>query len=689
MHLIYCAYRSGEKTNTLAPRVIPSDGKRRSRAYAVLIAAFCCWMASVPARAQMQLYHSLLHCHTALSDGDVLGAGGPTAQNLTTAAAAAKASGLTAFSTSDHGEEITSANYAAEIQQSNAATIPGILSNPNSFVALWGFEWTNAALNTSHWVAQGEGHLSIFGASDRTGAKDAGGGYVADTTTQAIYWSDYVNQQKTTNRSLWQWILDHRTSPLGGTIVCQINHPNLYPGATLANPSVHWTNTWWKKLEYVPIMDPYVTLMEMGSRNEPGASITGYWGGAYNEPYFLLALDNGWHLAPTNNEDNHTDHFGSLRTGDNILTETGIWAVSSQGLTPKNAQASVLGALRFRRTYSMEDRVTDPLNAHAKAITLKFTVQSILGGLRWMGWNGLAPNDVQNKRCHLEISRGAGLMLNDTSVQVITNRGAVAATLPLSAATIIGNTAKWDFSLSGNEPPAQLRAFSTVLKTNMATDYGAPPLPLPQGPAGTTFGFDASTSGRIQRYYYIRVQQTDGTLSYTAPVWIQRDGKIINGTDGIHAPISADVASFTFDYGDGTIETEGGTDAATPDGIFDGQTQHTYQTAGDYYPRVTVTYKDGSTDSCITRVWVGATAPTTPFYGDVNNDGQINTDDVQLLVRMAAGLLASDSSSFTRSDVFPPAANDPVKHLPGDKKISIVDALRLSRFMNGQTKVWP
>jgi hypothetical protein len=538
-------------------------------------------------------------------------------------------------------------------------------------------------------VAPGAGHLSVFGASERTGAKDGGGGYLPNTTTQAIYWSNYVGNRNTTERSLWQWILDHKTSPLGGTIVCQINHPNLYPGTTLANPSVYWNSTWWKKLEFVPVMDPYVTLMEMGSRSEPGASITGYWGGAYNEPYFIFALDNGWHVGPTNNEDNHTDHYGALRTTDNILTETGIWAVSSQGLSPLHAQASVLGALRYRRTYSMEDRVTDPLNPHAKAITLKFTVQSVLGGLKWMGWNGLAPIDVQNKRCHLEVSRGAGLMLNDSSVQVITNRGAVAATLPLSAATIVGNTASWDFSLPGGQPPAQLRAFSTVLKTNMATDYGAPVLPAPQGAAGTTFGFDASSSGRIQRYYYVRVQQTDGTLSYGAPVWITRPGTIVNGTDGIHAPISGDVASFTFDYGDGTVDVEGGTDATSPDGIFDGQTQHTYTTAGDYYPRLTVKYKDGSTDSAIARVWVGTGAPTTPFYGDVNNDGQINNDDVTLVAKMAAGLLPTNSTTLAAADVFPAAANDPVKHLPGDKKVTIVDAMRLSRFLKGLVTQWP
>lgn len=686
MHLTRCADRHVVRNNTPSPRIPHS---RLSRRVYLFVLAASAWFSTGTARAQMQCYHALLHCHTAYSDGDVLGQGGPTAQNLTTAAAAAKGSGLNAFATSDHGESVTIANYGAEIQQSTAATVPGLLSNPNSFVGLWGFEWTNAALNTNHWVAWGEGHFSIFGASDRTGAKDSGGGYLPNTTTQAIYWSDYTDLIKTTDRSLWQWILDHKTSPLGGTIVCQINHPNLYPGATLANPSVHWNTTWWKKLEYVPVMDPYVTLFEMGSRNEPGASITGYWGGVYNEPYYTFALDNGWHLGPTNNEDNHTDHFGSLRTGDGILTETGIWAVSAQGLSPKNAQASVLGALRFRRTYSVEDKVVDSLNPHAKAISLKFTVQSVLGGLKWMGWTGLAPIDVQNKRCHLEVSRGAGLLLNSTSVQVITNRGAVAATLPLSAASIIGNTAKWDFSLPGDEPAAQLRAFSTVLKTNMATDYAAPVLPSPQGPAGTTFGFDASTSGRIERYYYIRVQQTDGTLSYAAPVWIHRDGTIVNGKDGIHAPISGDVASFTFDYGDGTVETEGGTDATTADGIFDGQTQHTYQTAGDYYPRVTVTYKDGTTDNAITRVWVGTGAPTTPFYGDVNNDGQINGDDVKLVSQMAAGLLPSNSASFARSDVFPAAANDPVKHLPGDKKVTIVDAMRLNRFLCGLTKVWP
>ena len=91
----------------------------------------------------------------------------------------------------------------------------------------------------------------------------------------------------------------------------------------------------------------------------------------------------------------------------------------------------------------------------------------------------------------------------------------------------------------------------------------------------------------------------------------------------------------------------------------------------------------------MTRVWIGTGTPTTPLYGDVNGDGQINLDDLTILTRMVAGLSPSNSAQLTRADVFPPAANDPVKHLPGDKKLTIVDAMRLTRFIRGGSITWP
>jgi hypothetical protein len=311
-----------------------------------------------------------------------------------------------------------------------------------------------------------------------------------------------------------------------------------------------------------------------------------------------------------------------------------------------------------------------------------------------MGWKDLAPADVQNNRCHLEVSRAAGLQLDDTSVQVITNRGAVAKSLPLSAARISGNTATWDFSLPGNQPGAQLRALSTTLPLSQATAFNAPPLPLPQGStAPLTVVLDASPTGRAERYYYIRVQQTDGTVSYAAPVWIHRDYRIAGGDDGLHPPRAANVVSYTWEYGDGTVETESRTDnvAATPDFVsaaFDGQAMHTYQAAGDYYPRVTATYDDGTKDCAVAHVYVGS-GPVPTFYGDVNGDGQINSEDVTALTQMVAGLTPTTSAQMTRSDVYPPAANDPVQHRPGDGKLTMLDAVRLARFLEGSRGVWP
>jgi hypothetical protein len=185
------------------------------------------------------------------------------------------------------------------------------------------------------------------------------------------------------------------------------------------------------------------------------------------------------------------------------------------------------------------------------------------------------------------------------------------------------------------------------------------------------------------------VQQSDGTLSYAAPVWIYRDYKVAGGNDGVHPPRAANAMSYTWDFGDGVVQTESGSDANAPDGLFDGQTMHKYIADGEYYPRVRVTYADGTFDCAVTRVWIGSGAPPTPLFGDVNGDYQINDEDVSLLMQIASGLSPADSARITRADVFPPAANDAVKHLPGDKKVTLLDALRLARFLNGTSKIWP
>jgi hypothetical protein len=633
---------------------------------------------AAPARSQYALMRGNLHAHTDYSDNQDHGDPSTTTPGL--AAGQARANGLDVFSTSDHGEYISDANWANTKTQMTQATQPG------SFVALWGFEWT-ASQGVFPRTATGKGHLSVYGSTNQTGltedASRKGNGLPQSRWTPDVYWRN-VGGTLGHVGTFYQWLTDpaNATSPLGGTIVGQFNHPSLYPNAPLANPSSHWTvvgssiviQDWWRKLEWVPEADPFMNLMEMSSR---ASSPPNCQGGAFNEPYFQLALDNGWHVAPTNNEDNHFDSYGAsysftstLSGADPVMTSTGIWAATEPANGSKtSAQAKVLSALRERRTFSSED----PAGPHADGTVVKWTVNTVSDGVKWMGARTLKPADVTGNRLHLEVTRAAGLSLQ--SVQVITNRGVVAKTLPLSGAgvTIAGSKYTWDFGVAEDAPGAQIRACSDVEPPLAAGAYTRPPLPSPSDTSSLGVVLNAAASSHIERYYYIRVVSTSAIQPYyafSAPIWIARAAK---------TPVS-----YHWDFGDGSTLLE--TPPTTPDTPF-GEKRHVYPKAGTWYPRVTVNYSDGTSETALTRVVLGSKT-TDPLYGDVNGDGQVNAQDLQLLARASAGVQSlADAGQFTRANVHPPASGgqDPGKN----SSLDISDVLRLSRFLNGAAGVWP
>jgi hypothetical protein len=609
------------------------------------------------------LHHGNLHSHTAYSDGDKFGAGGPTAQTPATAAAAAKAALLAGgvigvFGTNDHGEAISATEWTNTKTMLTNSTVPG------QFVGLWGFEWTG----TAEGANTGFGHLSVIGSDLRSGHD--GSADLPDAESGFYIWEHYQNKTSgpvVRTDSLYSWLLANPVCPIdGGTIVVQFNHPSLYFKASLANPGPNYYETeagvlvgdWWDKLRYVPEVDAYVTLMEMGGRyllNPP------YHNGAANEPYFQLALDNGWHVSPTNNEDNHTDKYCSARiaaTGqwaalNGIMTYSGIWAESNAADTKAVAQSKIMQALRARRTFSVEDKAS----LFSDMLRLKF-VANTTSGVKWMGSRGLTAGDVAGSRLRLELTRNAGLILS--SVQLITNGGAVARDLPLSGPGVTlsadGKSATWDFGVAASPAPLIVRAVTETQPTDMV--YNSRPLPEATGAAPLATVLDARTAGKTERWYYVRVQQNDGTWAFSAPLWLAATPRV---------PVS-----WQWDFRDGSAPVTETT----------GLVKHTYAANGVYHPRVTVTYADGSIETAVCRVSVGQTPPAVR-YGDANGDGVINVEDVRLVYRLAAGLEAP-GAVFAACDVAPPPST------PGRQaRVDIADATRISRFLKGLEPNWP
>ncbi len=635
-----------------------------------------------PARAQYTLMRGGLHSHTMYSDSLF------TIDTFRPSAAANQAflNTLDVFATTDHGEYLSDQEWANTIADLTGATTPG------KTIALWGFEWT-ASKDGFPLTSTGLGHINVFGSERRSGMLNNSGTsptLTADWVSR-LWWK---NQGATVSNdgTLYQWMLNNGVSPRGGTIVGQFNHPSGMPGVSLANPSSRITEgetitiaDWWRKLEWVEPLDPYMTLMELGARGVTLQLQPIQHNLPWNEPYFQLALDNGWHIAPTNSEDNHNDAYGqdiapapdAPPLKHRLLVATGIWMEPTAGLTPQQAQGKLLAALRERRTFSAEYKP----GSHKDGASLKFTVNTVADGVKWMGDRTLKPQDLAGSRCRLEVKPGKGLTLN--KVEVVTNRGVVARSLPVSGAgvTITNGVASWEFGLSGDSPGAQIRACSDTFYATNA--YANPPLPPTWAGSSRGVVLHAAASAHIERYYYVRVTQQDseGYPYYLvgAPVWVQRAKK---------TPVS-----YHWEFGDGTADQAVTVPASpAPDTVY-GEVRHTYPASGTvYHPRVTVTYSDGSRDSAIGRVGFG-TAPTTPLYGDVNGDGQINREDVALLSRAIAGLQGiTTSDPFQRANVFPPAAGG----APGGTTyLDISDMLRLSRFLAGTlhanraVPVWP
>ena len=94
---------------------------------------------------------------------------------------------------------------------------------------------------------------------------------------------------------------------------------------------------------YDPQIDERISLVEVG--NGEGAVGSGGYFKSYNE--YNKALDKGWHLAPTNNQDNHKKEWGTANTARTVIYTNDL---SVSGL---------YSALREMRVYATEDNNLD------------------------------------------------------------------------------------------------------------------------------------------------------------------------------------------------------------------------------------------------------------------------------------------------------------------------------------------
>ena len=155
-----------------------------------------------------------------------------------------------------------------------------LVSVNNQFIGMAGYEWTSPTYN----------HVNIFNTS----------GMVSPL-----------------NVNNWDaFLADLLTQP---NAIAQFNHPGLIG-------SNNWNNFAYKTAAF----DSIFRLIEVKKFSD--------------DVYYQMALNNGWHVSPTNNQDNHQWNWGTLDD-----KRTGIWAGSL-------SYYSIIDALQKRRTFSTEDK---------------------------------------------------------------------------------------------------------------------------------------------------------------------------------------------------------------------------------------------------------------------------------------------------------------------------------------------
>lgn len=166
------------------------------------------------------------------------------------------------------------------------------------FTGVRGFEWTN----------QRHGHINVYFSQNYTSAVLDGG-----MVTMDLFWSWFTRP----------------VAALGGADgLASFNHPGREDTFAAFDPGYTWDG-----LAYIPDAAPRMVGLEVFNR-----------GSARNFlEFFVLALDNGWHVAPVGSEDHHGLDWGALN-----LAKTSI-------VTDDLSEAGLKAAMRQRRIYALLD----------------------------------------------------------------------------------------------------------------------------------------------------------------------------------------------------------------------------------------------------------------------------------------------------------------------------------------------
>ena len=245
------------------------------------------------------LYFGQLHAHTNISDG---------AGSVTEAFQhASQVDNLDFLAVTDHSNSF---DNESDSRVDLGADLTGISSEwaqghaaaeevtDEDFVGLYGFEMT--------W-SDGFGHINTFNTP----------GFESRSN------SEFGNKSGATEG--YQNYYDKLVEV--GSSLSQFNHP----GTTFGD--------FQDFAFYDPQVDQRITLIEVGN-GEGAIGSSGYFP---SYEYYTRALDKGWHVAPTNNQDNHKGNWGDSNTARSVVLASGL------------TEEGIYDAIRNYRVYATED----------------------------------------------------------------------------------------------------------------------------------------------------------------------------------------------------------------------------------------------------------------------------------------------------------------------------------------------
>ena len=265
--------------------------------------------------ATFQRYFGQLHSHTQYSDG---------AGSLDSALAYVKA-----LPDNANVDFVAFTDHSNYFDKSGAANPEGALYDMSLASAASQNLWNEYKNAVATFNADNAGKMVAIAGFEMTWS--GGPGHINTFNTPGIVSRNNTTLNNKTKDAGLQAYYKLLSQTEGVNSISQFNHP----GTTFGNfiDFGYWD----------AVVDTRMYMVEVG--NGEGQIGAGGYYPSYEQ--YIMALDKGWHVAPTNNQDNHKGKWGNANDARDVI------------LTDDFTEDGIYAALRARRMYATEDKNLD------------------------------------------------------------------------------------------------------------------------------------------------------------------------------------------------------------------------------------------------------------------------------------------------------------------------------------------